>query len=88
MADNGVGALGNFGTSVALQGDVLAVGATPRFSPGDEGQVILYERDSGAGGTWGKVLTIFEGDVGGSGAGTAAWTQHLVAPWHSTGTCC
>ena len=63
LTEDDLAAFGSFGTSVALSGDVLAVGAH-KFS--EDGQVILFERDGDA---WGTMATLLEADVGGIGAG-------------------
>jgi hypothetical protein len=51
-----------FGTSVALDGDVLAVGAPDRngFGVSEQGAVYLYERDHGGADTWGLSMTLTE----------------------------
>lgn len=57
---------GDFGTSLAVAGDLLVVGAE---TAAGEGMVMIFERDRGGPGAWGAVATILESDVGDSGAG-------------------
>jgi FG-GAP repeat len=51
-----VGFGGHFGSSVAIQGDLLAVGASA--SNQHHGQVQIFERDRGGAGNWGLVTTL------------------------------
>lgn len=65
LTDGSVGVLGGFGASVALAGDLLAVGTDRRSG----GRVTLFERGRGGEDAWGKVTTVLESDVGGTGSG-------------------
>ena len=56
LTNLGVGFGGHFGSSIALQGDLLAVGAAA--SNQHHGQVQIFERDRGGAGTWGLVTTL------------------------------
>jgi hypothetical protein len=62
-----VGGSANLGAAVALSGDVLAVGV-PKADH-DQGRVLLFERDLGGAGAWGKAATIMFADVGSNGGG-------------------
>ena len=64
LTDDSVGAIGNFGSSLALEGDLLAVGAS---RGGGNGQVTIFERDRGGPGVWGKVTSILDSAVGDGG---------------------
>lgn len=86
LTDGSVGVLGEFGASVALSGDLLAVGADRRFADG--GRVTLFERDRGGKDAWGKVATILDSDVGGNGAGDGSRRSEFGGPWRWTATCC
>jgi hypothetical protein len=64
LTDDSVGVIGNFGSSVALKGDLLAIGAS---RGGGNGQVTIFERDRGGAGAWGKVTSISDSVVGDGG---------------------
>ena len=64
LTDDSVGVIGNFGSSIAAQGDLLAVGAS---RAGGNGQVTLFERDPGDG-AWGKVTAIPDNAVADGGS--------------------
>lgn len=65
LTDASVGSIGNFGTSIAIQGDLLVVGAG---RAGGNGQVTIFERDRGGPGAWGKVAAIPDSAVGDGGS--------------------
>jgi len=65
LTDDSVGSIGRFGDSIAIQGDLLAVGAT---RGGGNGQVTLFERNRGGPGTWGKVTAVLDSTVGDGGS--------------------
>jgi hypothetical protein len=68
LADAGVGFRGHFGASVAVRGDLLAVGAT---MPPYGGKVMIFQRDRGGPNAWGKVATLLERDASGGGINEA-----------------
>lgn len=65
LTDETVGSVGNFGTGIAIEGDLLAVGAG---RAGGNGQVTIFERDRDGPGTWGKVAAIPDSAVGDGGS--------------------
>jgi hypothetical protein len=65
LTDDTVGSIGNFGSSVALSGNLLAVGA---IRGGGDGQVTIFERDRGGAPGWSKVATLFDGIVADGGS--------------------
>jgi hypothetical protein len=64
LTDASVGESAFLGDSIAVQGDLLAVGAP--FSA-STGQVTLFERDRGGAGQWGKVTAVLDSSVGDGG---------------------
>ena len=62
LADASVGVNGNFGSSVALEGDLLVVGAAPEYF--GTGLVRIFERDRGGADNWGEVTTLAHTAVG------------------------
>jgi hypothetical protein len=68
-------ARGDFATSIALSGDLLAVGAV---SSGAEGMVMIFERHLGGPNRWGKLATILESDLGGDRGSDEAFGQALA----------
>lgn len=68
LTDDSIGLLDQFGSSIAIEGDLLAIGASGGgASSKDSGQVTLFERDRGGPGAWGKIATIRDSDVGDGG---------------------
>ena len=65
LTDASVGSIGHFGASIALEGDLLAVGASR--GGGGNGQVTILERDRGGPGDWGVAGSILDGAVGDGG---------------------
>ena len=65
LTDDAVGAIGNFGSSVAIASNLLAVGA---IRGGGDGQVTIYERDRDGAAGWSKVTTLYDGVVGDGGS--------------------
>ncbi len=57
LVNAGVGSNGHFGTSVALDGDLLAVGS-PQESLDRHGRVDVFERHRGGENQWGHVATL------------------------------
>ena len=64
LTEDSAGQVANFGSSVAIKDDLLAVGAS---RAGTNGAVTIYERDRGGPGTWGRVTTISDSAVGDGG---------------------
>jgi FG-GAP repeat len=64
LTDASAGGSAFFGSSIAVQGDLLAVGAP--YGP-SAGQVTLFERDRGGPGQWGKVTALLDSAVAGGG---------------------
>lgn len=64
LTDASVGESAFFGSSIAVQGDLLAVGAP--YGP-SAGQVTIFERDRDGPGQWGKVTAIPDSSVAGGG---------------------
>ena len=64
LTEDSAGLVANFGSSVAIKDDLLAVGAS---RAGTNGAVTIYERDRGGPGTWGRVTTISDSAVGDGG---------------------
>jgi len=56
-----------FGGSVAIKGDLLAIGAPVPGGAGSNGRVTIYQRDRGGPGAWGKVTTLDDSVVGDGG---------------------
>jgi FG-GAP repeat len=67
LVDGSIGSGGHFGSSVALEGDLLAVGAD-LSATGRNGQVTLFERNRGGAGSWGKITTLQESVVNDGGS--------------------
>lgn len=68
-----VGFGGHFGSSIAIQGDLLAVGASA--SNQHHGQVQIFERDRGGAGNWGLITTLSL--CGGPGLGLGSRLREL-----------
>jgi hypothetical protein len=68
-------ARGDFATSIALSGDLLAVGAV---SSGAEGMVMIFERHLGGPNNWGKLATILESDLGDARGSDEAFGQAVA----------
>ena len=64
LTEGSGGLVANFGSSVALKDDLLAVGAS---RSGGNGAVTIYERDRGGPDAWGRVTTISDSAVGDGG---------------------
>jgi hypothetical protein len=65
LSDDAVGSGGHFGSSVAIQGDLLVVGASEGSAR--HGWVRLYERHRGGVDHWGEVTTLSYSAVGDAG---------------------
>ncbi|MEM7243982.1 MAG: thrombospondin type 3 repeat-containing protein [Acidobacteriota bacterium] len=52
-----------FGTSVAISGDTIAIGATENSVPGTTGTVYLYGRDVDGAGAWGLITNVTASDA-------------------------
>lgn len=66
ISDEVVDTGGDFGTVLALAGDLLVAGA---ITAAGEEMLMVFERDRGGTDAWGKVATILETDVTDSGPG-------------------
>ena len=66
LSDVSVDHGGHFGSSVALEGDLLVVGAA-QDSSARNGWVRIFERDRGGANTWGEVTTLAHTSVGDAG---------------------
>jgi hypothetical protein len=75
ISDEVVDTGGDFGTVLALAGDLLVAGATT--AAGDE-MLMVFERDRGGTDAWGKVATILETDVADSGPGDEIFGADVV----------
>jgi hypothetical protein len=67
LTDGDLGFGGHFGSSVALQGDLLIVGADASSSGSGNGQVTIHERNRGGVGQWGPVTTLDDAAVADGG---------------------
>ena len=65
LTDDSVGFGGHFGSAIAIQGDLLVVGASEGSSR--HGRVTLFERNRGGADAWGAVTTIYYSAVGDAG---------------------
>ena len=63
LVDEGGRNFDYFGSSLALEGDLLAVGARGAGN----GKVMIFERDRGGPGLWSEVTTIYDSDLGDGG---------------------
>jgi hypothetical protein len=75
ISDEVVDTGGDFGISLALDGDLLAASAT---TAAGEQMVMVFERDRGGADAWGKVATILEADVVDSGPGDELFGSTVV----------
>jgi len=64
LSGSSLGDLAQFGSSLALSGDLLVVGAP---EPSSIGQVVFFERNRGGANAWGSTSTLSYNDDGGLG---------------------
>jgi hypothetical protein len=88
--ESSVDVLGKFGSSVAIEGDLLAIGARTSTSFAKRGRVTLFERNRGGANAWGQITTIDDTAVGDPGSvwnfasGVALYGDLLLVGANST----